>query len=140
MTNYSSKIGRIANGAGNMTKQKPQNIDEYVSQFPLETQQTLNALLTCLSEVVPEAEKGLKWGVPAFTYRWVLFTVGAFKKHINFYTTPATMHTFNKELEPFSTTKSAIQLQLDQPLPLKLIREIAINRFKDVVENDAKWM
>ncbi|ALX48275.1 iron chaperone [Lentibacillus amyloliquefaciens] len=123
-----------------MTKQKPQNIDEYVSQFPLETQRTLNALLTCLSEVVPEAEKGLKWGVPAFTYRRVLFTVGAFKNHINFYPTPATINTFNKELKPFSTTKSAIQLQLNQPLPFKLIREIARHRFKDVVENDAKWM
>jgi len=123
-----------------MTKQKPQDIDEYVSQFPLETQQTLNALLTCLSEVVPEAEKELKWGVPAFTYRRVLFTVAAFKNHINFYPTPATINTFNKELKPFSTTKSAIQLQLNEPLPIKLIREIANHRFKDVVENDAKWM
>lgn len=123
-----------------MTKQKPQNIDEYVSQFPLETQRTLNALLTCFSEVVPEAEKGLEWGVPAFTYRRVLFTVGAFKNHINFYPTPATINAFNIELKPFSTTKSAIQLQLNQPLPFKLIREIARHRFKDVVENNAKWM
>lgn len=123
-----------------MTKQKPQNIDEYVSQFPLEIQRTLNALLSCLSEVVPKAEKGLKWGVPAFTYRRVLFTVGAFKNHINFYPTPATINTFNKELKPFSTTKSALQLQLNQPLPFKLIREIARHRFRDVVENDAKWM
>jgi|SRR5699024_5592955 len=123
-----------------MTKQKPQNIDEYVSQTPLETQKKLNALLICLSEVVPEAEKGLKWGVPAFTYRRILFTVAAFKHHINFYPTPATLHAFNKELKNFSTTKSAVQLQLNQPLPLNLIREIARHRFKDVVENDAKWM
>jgi len=132
--------GKIVNGAENMTKQKMQNINDYVSQFPLETQRTLNALLTCLSEVVPMAEKELKWGVPAFTYRRVLFTVGAFKSHINFYPTPATINAFNKELKPFSTTKSAIQLKLNQPLPFKLIREIAKYRFKDVVENDAKWM
>lgn len=123
-----------------MTKQKPQNIDEYVSQFPLETQRTLNALLTCLTEVVPEAEKELKWGAPAFTYRRILFTVAAFKNHINFYPTPATINTFNKELKPFSTTKSAIQLKLNEPLPIKLIREIANHRLKIVVENDAKWM
>ena len=97
-------------------------------------------MLTCLSEVVPEAENGLKWGTPAFTYRRVLFTVAAFKKHINFYPTPATIHTFNKELKNFSTAKGAIRLQLNQPLPFMLIREIARHRFRDVVENDAKWM
>lgn len=123
-----------------MTKQKSKNIDEYVSQFPLETQEVLNALLTYLFEVVPEAEKGLKWGVPAFTYRRVLFTVAAFKNHINFYPTPATIKSFNKELKNFSTTKSAIQLPLNQPLPFMLIREIAEHRFRDIVENDAKWM
>lgn len=123
-----------------MTKQKPQNIDEYVSRFPLETKQVLNALLSCLHEVVPEAEKGLKWGVPAFTYRRVLFTVGAFKNHINFYPTPAAINAFKKELKPYSITKSALQLPLDQPLPFKLIHEIAKYRFRDVVENDAKWM
>src|SRR5699024_11921359 len=106
----------------NMTN-KPQNIDEYVSQFPLETQEKLHILLTSLSEVVPEAEKGLKWGVPAFTYRRVLLTVAAFKNHINFYPTPATIKSFNKELKNFSTTKSAIQLPLNQPLPFMLIRE-----------------
>src|SRR5699024_5658924 len=111
-----------------------------VSQFPLETQEVLNALLTYLFEVVPEAEKGLKWGVPAFTYRRVLFTVAAFKNHINFYPTPATIKSFNKELKNFSTTKSAIQLPLNQPLPFMLIREIAEHRFRDIVENDAKWM
>lgn len=36
--------------AGDMTKQKPQNIGGYVYQFPLETRQTLNALLTCLRQ------------------------------------------------------------------------------------------
>ena len=106
----------------------------------METQKILNALLTCLSEVVPEAENGLKWGTPAFTYRRVLFTVAAFKNHINFYPTPATIHTFNKELKNFSTAKGAIRLQLNQPLPFMLIREIARHRFRDVVENDAKWM
>lgn len=123
-----------------MTKQKPQNIEEYVSQFPLETQRTLIDLLACLSDVVPEAEKGLKWSVPAFTYRRVLFTVAAFKNHINFYPTPATLNTFDKELKDYSTTKSALQLPLTGPLPLDLIRKIAIHRYKDVVENDAKWM
>src|SRR5699024_1909492 len=104
-----------------MTKQKPKNINEYVSQFPLGTKEVLNELLSCLHEVVPEAEIGLKWGAPAFTYRRVLFTVAAFKKHINFYPTPAVINAFKKELKPYSTTKSALQLPLDQPLPLKLI-------------------
>jgi len=119
---------------------KPQNIDEYVSQFPLETQEKLHILLTSLSEVVPEAEIGLKWGVPAFTYRRVLFTVAAFKNHINFYPTPATIKAFTNELKNYPTTKSALQLQLNQPLPTKLIRDMAAHRLKDVVENDARWM
>lgn len=123
-----------------MTKQKPENIDEYIDQFPVETQHTLTVLLTSLSEVVPEAEKGLKWGVPTFTYNRILFTVAAFKNHINLYPTPATIHAFKAKLTTISTTKSAIQLPLSEPLPLELIREIATYRLRDVIENDAKWM
>ncbi len=115
-----------------MTKQKPKNIENYVSQFPLATQQTLNELLSFLSELIPEAEKELKWGVPAFTYRRVLFTIAAFKHHINFYPTPTTLYHFNEELKRFSTTKSAIQLPLTAPLPLDLILEIVIHRYRDV--------
>lgn len=126
--------------AGDMTKQKPQNIGGYVYQFPLETRQTLNALLTCLSGAVPKAEKGSKRGVPTYTYHRILFTVDAFKNHINFYPTSVTINAFPKELKSFSTTKSAIRLPLNQPLPFKLIDEAARHRFKDEVENDARRM
>src|SRR5690625_3668034 len=105
----------------NMTN-KPQNIDEYVSQFPLETQEKLHTLLSTLVEVVPEAEIGLKWGVPAFTYRRVLFTVAASKSHINFYPTPDTSKAFTNKLKNYPTTKRFLQLQLNQPLPTKLNR------------------
>src|SRR5699024_6155481 len=112
-------------GDKTMTKQKSKNIDEYVSQFPLETQEVLNALLTYLFEVVPEAEKGLKWGVPAFTYRRVLFTVAAFKNHINYYPTPTTIKSLQEELDNFSTIKHAIQFPLNQHILFMLILIIA---------------
>ena len=89
-----------------MTKEKPENVKAYIAQFPNKMQQKLQEVLACLKEFVPEAEISLKWGTPAFTYRRVLFTIAAFKQHINFYPTPTVLHAFKEELASYLTTKS----------------------------------
>ena len=50
------------------------------------------------------------------------------------------MQPFAKELSEYITGKETIQIPYDRPLPGMLIQKIAQYRFKDVRENDAKWM
>ena len=97
-------------------------------------------MLRCLRQAAPNAEEGLKWGSPAFSYGTILFIFAAHKNHISLYPTPSAIKTFAKELEGFKTSSSTVQFPLDKPLPLSLIRHIADFRVKSVVEDNATWM
>ena len=121
-------------------KTKPKTITEYISAAPKEAQQKLCEMRACLRETAPGAEEGIKWGVPAFSYKRILFTFAAFKRHISLYPTPSAVKAFKKDLSKFKTSSSAIQFPLDKPLPLSLIRKIAAFRVRESVEKDVKWM
>ena len=121
-------------------KEKPKTIAQYIKAAPKEAQPKLRELHKLLREVAPDAEEGLKWSMPAFSYQRILFAFAAFKKHIGFYPTPAPLVAYAKELTGFKTSKGAIQLPYDQPLPVELIKKLAAHRVHDLVENDAKWM
>jgi len=94
----------------------------------------------CLRKAAPGAEENLKWGMPAFSQRRILFTYAGYRHHIGFYPTPDAVTAFAKDLKQFKTAKGSIQFPLDKPLPLSLIRKIAAFRVRQVNEQDAKWM
>ncbi len=54
-----------------------------------------------------------------------LIQFAAFKKHIGLYPGPEAVDTFADRLKEYKTSKGAIQLPYDKPLPLELIGEIA---------------
>lgn len=119
---------------------KPKTVIQYISTFPKETQKQLREMRAHLKKIVPNAEESLKWSIPAFTEKRVLFTYAAFKEHIGFYPTPAAIKKFSNELKNYKTAKGSIQFPITEPLPLTLIKKIAKFRVKQVKENDAKWM
>lgn len=124
-----------------MTSKKARltNIAEYIDAAPKETQKKLREMLACIRKAAPGAEEGLKWGMPAFSYRRILVTFKAFKHHIGFYPTPSAVNAFAKELSKFKTAIASIQFPLDKPMPLALIRKITAFRVKESLEEDAKW-
>lgn len=113
---------------------------EYIAAAPLEAQQKLHEIHACLREAVSAAEESLKWGIPAFSFRRILFTFAGFKHHIGFYPTPSAINAFEKELSDFETSTGTIQFPLDIPLPASLIRKIATFRARESEEKDVKWM
>lgn len=124
-----------------MTSKKARltNIAEYINAAPKEAQKKLREMLACIRKAAPGAEEGLKWGMPAFSYRRILVTFKAFKHHIGFYPTPSAVNAFAKELSKFKTAIASIQFPLDKPMPLALIRKITAFRVKESLEEDAKW-
>ena len=121
------------------TKTRPKTIDEYIQAAPKEAQRKLREMRACIRAAAPGAKEGLKWGMPAFSYRRILVTFAAFKNHIGFYPTPSAVTAFAKELSKFSTAKGSIQFPLERPLPLSLVRKITTFRVKESVEQDKKW-
>jgi uncharacterized protein YdhG (YjbR/CyaY superfamily) len=122
------------------TKSKPSSVDEYIAAAPEMAQKRLREMRRCLRQSAPDAEEGLKWGSPAFSYGTILFIFAAHKNHISLYPTPSAIRKFAKELEGFRTSSSTVQFPLDESLPLSLIRQIADFRVRSVVEDSATWM
>src|SRR5215471_12541387 len=90
-------------------KSKPRNIDEYIAVAPKETQKRLRDMRDCIRKAAPGAEEGLKWSMPAFSYKRILVTFAVFKNHIGFYPTPSAIKAFAKQISKFKTAAGSVQ-------------------------------
>ncbi len=120
-------------------KAKVLTISDYIAASPKETQKKLREMRACIRKVAPDAQQGIKWSMPAFSYARILVTFAGFKQHIGFYPTPSAIRAFAKELKGYKTAKGSIQFPLEKPLPLALIRKITAYRVKQSKAEDAKW-
>ncbi len=114
-------------------------IAEYIKAAPAEAQEKLHEMHACIRAAAPGAKEGLKWGMPAFSYKRILVTFAVFRHHIGFYPTPSAVKAFGKNLSKFTTAKGSIQFPLEKPLPLSLIRNITLFRVRESLEVDRKW-
>lgn len=88
---------------------KPKSIAEYIEAAPAGAREKLHKMHACIRAAAPGATEGLKWGMPSFSYKWILVTFALFKYHIGFYPTPAAVKAFEKNLSEFKTAKGSIQ-------------------------------
>src|SRR6202008_490169 len=98
-------------------KLKPITIKEYIEAAPAELQPRLLHIHECIRRVAPGAEEGLKWSMPAYSYKRILVTFAVFKNHIGFYPTPSAIAAFEKSLAKYKTAESSVQFPTDKPLP-----------------------
>ena len=123
-----------------MPGSKPTTVTKYIEAAPQEAQQKLHEIHAILKKVAPNATETLKWGSPVFEEGRILFSYSAHKVHLNFSPTGPAMEPFKEELAKYKTGKDTIQFPYDKPLPKALIRKMAAFRFKQVKEDDARWM
>jgi uncharacterized protein YdhG (YjbR/CyaY superfamily) len=123
----------------NSKRARPKSVAEYIEAAPKETRKKLREIRACIRKAAPGAEEGLKWSMPAFSYKRILVMYAAFQNHIGFYPTPSAVKAFAKDLAKFETARGSIQFPLEKPLPLGLIRKITTFRVKESKELDGKW-
>ena len=120
-----------------MTTKKPANIDEYIADFPEETQKILKKIRTIIKTTTPEAEESLAYGMPAYkTDGKPLVYFAGYKNHIGFYATPNGHLQFKEELSIYKQGKGSVQFPLDKPIPFELIKRITAFRAN---ENNLKF-
>lgn len=124
-----------------MPRAKPPTVTDYINAAPQGGQAKLREIRAILKAVAaPSATETVKWGMPVFEERRILFAFAAFKSHLNFMPTPSAMKPFKRELAKYTTGKGSIQFSYDKPLPKALIRKIASYRVKELREKDVRWM
>ena len=109
-----------------------QEIDAWISQFPASTQKLLNQIRKTVTRAAPQAEEVIRYGIPTLRLKQNLLHYAAFENHIGFYPTPSALRHFAEQLKGYQQGKGSVQFPLNQPLPLKLIAEIATFRVAEV--------
>lgn len=106
-------------------------IDQYISEFWLETQNILNKIRKIIKSNAHEAQEAITYNIPTFKLNWNLVHFAAFKNHIGFYPTPSWINQFKDELSQFKTSKWAIQFPLDKEIPYNLIEKMVKYRVEE---------
>lgn len=122
-----------------MPVKKPKTIEEYIDAAPAIAQEKLWQMHQIIGAAAPGAVEGLKWSMPAYSYKRILVTFAVFKHHIGFYPTPSAIKAFAKDLINYKTATGSIQFPLDQKLPTSLISKITKFRVRESKEEDALW-
>ena len=112
-----------------------ETIDEYIAEFPPETQKVLEEMRALIRAAAPDAKEKISYAIPTFTLNGYLVHFAGYARHIGFYPTSSGIEAFKKELKPYKTGRGSVQFPLGRPLPAELIRRIVAFR---VAENIGK--
>ncbi|MDZ4159425.1 MAG: DUF1801 domain-containing protein [Anaerolineaceae bacterium] len=107
------------------------SIDEYIAEFPPETQKVLEELRALIRVSAPDATETISYAIPTFDLNGHLVHFGGYKNHVGFYPTPRGIEAFKEELKPYKSAKGSVQFPLSQPLPADLIRRIVEFRVEE---------
>lgn len=97
----------------------------YIEQFDDEARSRLEQLRALVKTEVPDAIESLSYGLVGYKLQGKpLVYFGGFKSHIGFYATPNGHEAFKDEFSKYKQGKGSVQLPLDQPLPIDLLRRV----------------
>lgn len=122
-----------------MAKTDFRTVDEYIGTFPIDVQATLETVRRTIQRAVPEAEEVISYQMPAFRFHGRLLYFSAFKNHYSLFgASHGVRKAFKKELSRYEGTKGTLRFPLDEPVPVKLIRDIAMYRAKENLGREGK--
>jgi uncharacterized protein YdhG (YjbR/CyaY superfamily) len=119
--------------------EKYNSVSEYMAAVPAKSRGLIKELRSIIKNEVPDGEELISYGMPAFRWNGMLVWYAVNKEHLGLYPTPSAITKFSQELKAYKTSKGAIQLPLDQPLPVGLIKNIIRFRMEEnLVKTKAK--
>jgi len=109
-------------------------IDEYLRAVDEPKRGTLQALRRTILEIVPDAEQGISYRVPAFRIRGkVVAGFVAFKDHLSYLPfSGSVLGQLGDELRDYTMTKSALHFPVDHPLPKEIVRKLIAVRLAEI--------
>jgi len=115
------------------------SIDEYIAEFPPETQEALREMRALITSLAPTATETISYAIPTFDLNGKhLVHFAGYANHIGFYPVPSGIEAFKEELAPYKSGKGSAQFPLGQPLPTDLIRRIVEFRVDEITRQTAK--
>lgn len=112
-------------------KEIPKTIDEYIDKQPEYTKSYLKQINETIKATLPDAKEKISWSMPTYRKQHNTIQFDAFKKHNGLYLGAQAVEAFKSRLDEDKTSKGIIKVSYDRPLPLDLIKEIAIWRERE---------
>lgn len=103
----------------------PATIGDYIKMQPEQVQPYLRQVNEIIRSALPDAAEKISWSMPTYWKKRNLIQFAAFKKHIGLYPGPEAVAAFADRLSGYKTSKGAIQLPYNRPIPNELIEDIA---------------
>ena len=109
-----------------------QEIDEYLAALEEPKRTTLARLRQTILDIVPEAEQGIAYSVPAFKVRGkTVAGFAAFKTHLSYLPHSGSVFPRLKdELKSYQFSAGALRFAIDQPLPVSLVEKLIAVRLE----------
>jgi len=101
-------------------------VDAYLAGVDEPKRGTLEALRRSILAVVPEAEEGISYGMPAFrVHGKVVAGFAAFKNHLSYLPhSGQVLGRLGDRLDGYEHTDGSLHFAVDQPLPDDLVRSL----------------
>ena len=114
-----------------------QEIDEYLDALDEPKRSTLARLRQTILGILPEAEQGISYGMPAFKVRGkVIAGFAAFKNHLSYLPHSGSVFPqLEDELKGYSTSSGALRFGVDQPLPAPLVEKLIAVRLHQALHS-----
>ncbi len=112
------------------------NVDEYIAAAPREAQPKLREVRATIREVAPDADESISYGMAFYSYKGKsgikgrLCYFGLHRAHIGLYFRPPVVEEHLGVLAGYETTKSAVHLPLERPIPVPLIKRLVKDAMK----------
>ena len=107
-------------------------VDEYLASLDEPKRTTLQQLRQTIRSLVPEAEEGISYGMPAYRLQGkVIAGFAAFKNHLSYL--PHSGSVFAEipdDVAGYVTSKGALQFPIERPLPRALVKKLIATRLR----------
>jgi uncharacterized protein YdhG (YjbR/CyaY superfamily) len=110
-----------------------EQVDSYLRGLEEPKRTTLQVLRRTILEIVPEAEEGISYRVPAFRlHDQVIAGFAAFKNHLSYLPfSGSVLGQLADRLDGYTMTKSSLHFPIDRPLPKALVERLIAVRLAD---------
>jgi uncharacterized protein YdhG (YjbR/CyaY superfamily) len=108
-------------------------IDDYLRGLEEPKRGTLEALRGTILELIPDAEQGISYGMPAFRLHGkTIAGFAAFKDHLSYLPhSGRVLGELAGDLSGYTTTKGSLHFPVDRPLPRAVVERLIALRVRE---------
>jgi uncharacterized protein YdhG (YjbR/CyaY superfamily) len=109
-------------------------IDEYLAALDEPKRSTLEELRRAILDVIPEADQGISYGMPAFKVGGkVVAGFAAFKNHLSYFPhSGSVLPELADDVSGYAGSKGTLQFGVDEPLPKDLVAKLVAVRLSQL--------